>query len=115
MSYSHFSCGVACTVALINAIATGSYVHTNIHTYIHTYVHARRHTHTHTFIVTNVLLYLEVPTYHGLCAVIYIRTGYEISQRLKKAAFEGALTISKKKKATKGEDLQQIAVACSVH
>lgn len=30
--------------------------------------------------------------------------GYEIPQRLKKAAFEGALTISKKKKAAKGEE-----------
>ena len=40
-----------------------------------------------------------------LCVVC---AGYEIPQRLKKAAFEGALAISKKKKAAKGKDWSEM-------
>ena len=52
---------------------------------------------------------LSVMVLCTICCVLFMCAGYEISQRLKKAAFEGALTIGKKKKASKGEDMLHAA------
>ena len=66
--------------------------------------HTRTYTHTHASHIH--IPYTHIHTYtHTTSAITFLHwccSGYEIPLRLKKAAFEGALTVGKKKKASKG-------------